>query len=366
VIAAALAAAADAVLVTFVAVKLARSRRRGASLRVRIFGALAVSALLGALITGLYAVAEDGKTIGFAARLWSVAPKAFVLASALLPVAALGAALVGVKLARPVEALAEAAGRIAEGERSARLPRVNDRDERRIAGALATLRREVENQPYATAFLRDACHDLKTPLAAIRATVELLEDGALSDPAAARRFLGNLSRAAGELDRTLGDLLMLARLETSALGDERSASLGAIVTRAIARVQPLAATRGVSVDADRALEPGPVLRCNAPALERALGNLLQNAVDATPGGQVRVSLDDGGRTGVVLDVVNEPASIPRAIRSRLFERAVTSREGRGSGLGLAIARAAVEVHGGRIYFVEMGPPRVRVRVELPA
>jgi signal transduction histidine kinase len=338
-----------------------------ASLRVRIFVALALAALLGALITGLYAVAEDGQTIGFAARLWSVAPKALVLASALLPIAALGSALVGRRLARPVEELADAAGRIAEGERSALLPHRGDRDERRIAGALATLRREVANQPYATAFLRDACHDLKTPLAAIRATVELLEDGALAEPAVARRFLGNLSRAAGELDRTLGDLLMLARLETGAIGDDTRSGLGAIVTRAVARVQPLAATRGVSLDAGHASE-GPVLRCNAAALERALGNLLQNAVDATPGGHVSVSVDGGGRggrDGIVLDVVNEPAAVPRAIRGRLFERAVTSREGKGSGLGLAIARAAVEGQGGRIYFVEMGPPRVRVRVELP-
>jgi signal transduction histidine kinase len=334
------------------------------SLRMRIFAALALAALLGALVTGLYAVGEDGQTIGFAARLWSVAPKALVLASALLPIAALGAALVGRRLARPVEELADAAGRIAEGERSTRLPRKGDRDERRIAGALATLRREVDNQPYATAFLRDACHDLKTPLAAIRATVELLEDGALAEPAVARRFLGNLSRAAGELDRTLGDLLMLARLETGAIGDETSSRLGTIVTRAVARVQPLAATRGVSVDADSASQ-GPVLRCNAAAIERALGNLLQNAVDATPGGHVSVSVDCRGHAGIVLDVVNEPATVPRAIRSRLFERAVTSREGKGSGLGLAIARAAVEGQGGRIYFVEMGPPRVRVRVELP-
>ncbi len=360
----ALVALADTVLVAVVLAKLARSRR-GGSLRLRIFAALAAAALLGALVTGLYAVAEDGQTIGFAARLWSVLPKALVLGGGLLPVAALGAAWVGAVLARPVEELADAAGRIAEGERGALLPHAADRDERRIAGALATLRREVENQPYATAFLRDACHDLKTPLAAIRATVELLEDGALEDPAAARRFLGNLSRAAIELDRTLGDLLTLARFETAAMGDERTLRLGAIVTAAVARVSPLAASRGVSVDADAAPDSAR-MRCNPAALERALSNLLQNAVDATPGGSVHVTFEAAGRKpGIVVDVVNEPSSVPREVRGRLFERAVTSREGKGSGLGLAIARAAVEAHGGRIHFVELGPPRVRVRVELP-
>jgi signal transduction histidine kinase len=70
----------------------------------------------------------------------------------------------------------------------------------------------------------------------------------------------------------------------------------------------------------------------------------------------------GEPKAVVVDVVNEPSEIASCVRDRLFERATTSR---GSGLGLAIARAAIEAHGGRVRFVEMGPPRVRVRIELP-
>jgi len=110
--------------------------------------------------------------------------------------------------------------------------------------------------------------------------------------------------------------------------------------------------------------PDPAVRGNAAALERALGNLLENAVDASAGGEVSVSLREAA-SGVVLDVTNEPAFVPRDIQDRLFERAVTSRAGKGTGLSLAIARAAVEAHGGTIRFVELGPPRVRVRVELP-
>jgi signal transduction histidine kinase len=150
------------------------------------------------------------------------------------------------------------------------------------------------------------------------------------------------------------------------VGPEASARLGPILAGAIARVQPLAETRSVNVGIDVGARPdGPRLRCNVPALERAFANLIENAVDATPGGEVTVSVDRSASGGVVLDVVNEPAAVSPEIRGRLFERAVTSREGKGSGLGLAIARAAVEGHGGRVYFVEMGPPRVRVRVELP-
>jgi two-component system sensor histidine kinase CreC len=337
------------------------------TLRLRIFLALAAATLLSALVTGVFAVAVDGQSIGFFARLVSVAPKALLLASVLLPVAAGAAAIAGRRIARSVEELADAASRIAEGERSVRLPRARGGEALRIGRALATLRREVEGQPYAAAFLRDAWHDLKTPLAAIRATVEVLEDGALEDRDTAHRFLTNLSRSAGELDRMLADLVTLARMQTAALAPERPIAMSSVVTSAIARVMPLAAARGVALEAGGSAAPPSKARLHGDraALERAFGNLLENAIDATPGGRVEVWVGTGARGAIVIDVQNEPAAVPGPVRGRLFERAMTSREGRGSGLGLAIVRAAVEAHGGRVRFVEMGPPRVRVRVELP-
>ena len=143
----------------------------------------------------------------------------------------------------------------------------------------------------------------------------------------------------------------------------------------------LLAARGVTIAVNVVVhevsgEATPRVRCDASAIGRALSNLLENAVDGTPGGgegSVTVSVEAHGKDAVYVDVVNEPACVPREVRGHLFERAVTARRdargsgrgGRGTGLGLAIARAAVEAHGGRVTFVEMGPPRVRVRVELP-
>ena len=79
------------------------------------------------------------------------------------------------------------------------------------------MRRELEGKPYSAAFLRDAWHDLKTPVAAIPATLEVLEDGALDEPEAARAFVANLRRSAEQIDRQLADLVTLARFETAAL-----------------------------------------------------------------------------------------------------------------------------------------------------
>ncbi len=340
------------------------------SLRLRIFLALAAAMLSGALATGLYAVVADVETLGFTGRFTKVAPKALALAALLLPAAAAAAAYVGGRLARPIEDLTDAATRIAEGHRATRLPRGEGDEMRRLARALVSMRRELEGKPYADAFLRDAWHDLKTPVAALQATLEVLDDDAFDDPPAARHFLVNLRRSTDQLERTLADLVTLARFETASLRPDESASMRQLVNDAVERIEPLAEATKVTVSASSPTRSPPGaptdrLRCDASAIGRALANLLENAVSATPGGRVDIQVGAGDRETIVVDVVNEPALVPHHARARLFDRAPKSRAGRGSGLGLAMVRAAVEAHGGTIRFLEMGPPRVRVRLELP-
>ncbi len=364
----------DLLVVAFTLRRVLASRRRGLSLRLRIFLALTASALAGALATGLYATAVDAETLGFSARFARVLPKGFLLASALLPVLAAVAAWVGARLARPVEALSEEAARIAEGDAGPPgttgplLRAGRGAEAQKLARALTSMRREIADRPYAAAFLRDAWHDLKTPVAAISATLEVLEDGALDDPEAARRFLANLRRSTGQLERRLQDLVTLSRFETAALADRVPTDLVLLVRGAIDALSPIAEARHVDVafaPSGFGRERDARVRLDDAAVSRALGNLLENAIHASPGGTVRISVAAAGTDGVVaVEIANEPSAIPAGLRDRLFERAAIAREG-GSGLGLAIARAAVEAHGGTIRFVELGPPRVAVRIELP-
>ncbi len=374
----AVAALMDVAVVALTVQRAVRSWRRGFSLRLRLFLALAAATLTGALATGLYATAVDAETLGFAARFARVLPKGFVLASALLPLLAVAASWAGARLARPVEELSEAAARIAEGEPGAggTLRSGRGAEAQKLARALTSMRREIADRPYAAAFLRDAWHDLKTPVAAITATLEVLEDGALEDRAAARRFLGNLRRSADQLDRRLQDLVTLARFETSALRVAEPTDLSALVESAVEALRPLAEARDVRLSLASVHSKDAQVPADDAALSRAVGNLLENGIRASPGGtvSVRVEIVAGGRA-VAIEVANEPASIPVGLRSRLFERAALAARpesdgtddgrGGGSGLGLAIARAAVEAHGGSIRFVELGPPRVAVRIELP-
>ena len=245
---------------------------------------------------------------------------------------------------------------------------------RRLAKALVSMRRELDAKPYAAAFLRDAWHDLKTPVAALQATLEVLDDDAFDDPVAARRFLGNLRRSTDQLERALGDLVTLARFETASLRPDEPASMHDLVHDAVERSLPLAEATNVKLSAvpvpsssPSRHEPGGAsdrLRCDPSAIGRALANLLDNAVGAVPGGTVEIAVDAGQRDVIVVDVTNVGA-VPHEARRHLFERTPKSRVGRSSGLGLAMARAAIEAHGGTIRFVELGPPRVHVRLELP-
>jgi len=365
------AAIFDAALLAALALRFARSRARGMSLRLRLFFALTGAMLLGAFATGVYATLVDAATLGFSARFARVAPKGFVLASALLPVLGAAAAWVGGRLARPVEELSEAAAQIAEGASVSNVRSGHGAEAQKLARALTSMRRELADRPYAAAFLRDAWHDLKTPVAAISATLEVLEDGALEDPdrSQARRFLANLRRSTDQLDRRLSDLVTLARFETSAVAASELVDVDDLVRGAVEGVLALAVARNVTLSS---VGPGVLgggagtqVRCDEAALTRGLSNVLENAINASPGGSLVVRWDDAARDRIVIDVSNEPSTIPEGVRARLFERAVTGDAEHGSGLGLAITRAAIEAHGGTVRFTEMGPPRVTVRIDLP-
>ncbi|RYE94372.1 MAG: HAMP domain-containing protein, partial [Myxococcales bacterium] len=131
-------ALADVLLVVVMAQRVRRARVEGASLRMRIFAALAIATLTGAFLTGTYVVAEEAWLTGVLPVAERIAPKAFVVGSVLLWLSAAGSSAVGRAMARSIEEITEAAGRIAEGELGAHLPRGQGLEARRLSKALAS------------------------------------------------------------------------------------------------------------------------------------------------------------------------------------------------------------------------------------
>ena len=304
-------------------------------------------------------------TFGMVALMSDVAPKVALLALILALASAAVAVLIGQAVAGPIERLTRAAQRVAEGERQAALPEPRGREVRELTHALESMRRELEQRHALENFVADLSHELKNPIASIRASAEVLTEGAADEPETARRFALRIRESADKLQVLTQDLLSLARLEARGIEPQRrKVDLCGIAREAIDAQAPQAATRRVRVEL-RAPEIAPV-RGDPVWLRRALENLLGNAVQHSPqGARVLVEVVPGA-TGWEATVADEGPGVDPAIRDRLFERFTTTRHGEGgTGLGLAIVRAVAELHGGQARLQQSGPQGAVFSLTLP-
>ncbi|MFZ5878215.1 MAG: sensor histidine kinase [Chloroflexota bacterium] len=201
-------------------------------------------------------------------------------------------------------------------------------------------------------FISNLSHELRTPLASLRALTETLQDGALEDPPAAHRFLGQISVEVDALTQMVAELLELSRIESGQIAlDLKPASASELLSSAAGRMRLQAERAGLSLRVEP--EAGlPRVCADRSRLEQVLVNLIHNAVKFTrPGGEVALLAEPA--EGAVCFVVRDTGvGIPADDLSRIFERfykSDRSRSGGGTGLGLSIARHIVEAHGGRIW-----------------
>lgn len=288
------------------------------------------------------------------------APTILILSALLGLVAAGAAAMIGRAIATPIEALTEFAVRVSEGERRAPPPPAHGREVQRLSRAVDSMRRELEGRPFVETFAADLSHELKNPVAAIRASAEVLADGALEEPEEARRFLTRIQEAVARIELLLGDLLSLARIEARGVESQGVVDLAKLVEEAAARLRD----RGGSVEV--ALCPNPRAHGDPGWLARALDNLLENAsTHGEKGASIRIEVSRSDDR-VIIAVVSRGA-IAKHVSGRMFRRFVTTRADRGgTGLGLAIVRAIAEAHGGSAECTSLGPPEVSFRLTLIA
>jgi two-component system sensor histidine kinase KdpD len=197
-----------------------------------------------------------------------------------------------------------------------------------------------------TALLRSVSHDLRTPLAAIRAVASDLRDGTVYDEATRTELLATVCDEAERLDRLVANLLSLSRIEAGFLRPEHQAvPFDELVADRVRRLSRM--FRQVRVDvalpADRSLVDGDYIQ-----LDQVLTNLLENAARHAPqGSTVRV---EGRRRDGLLEVrvSDEGTGVADWERDRVFEPFRRGEGSSSSGVGLAICKAIVEAHGGHI------------------
>ncbi|MBN2193067.1 MAG: two-component sensor histidine kinase [Polyangiaceae bacterium] len=287
------------------------------------------------------------------------APTVLVISLILGAAAAIAAGWIGSAIARPIEILSRFAERVSAGQRTGEPPAVGAREVVRLVQSIASMRRQLEGRPFVETFAADLSHELKNPVAAIRASAEVLEEGAIDDPEAARRFVGRIREATVRIERLLGDLLSLARIEARGVETFDPVDLSRIAQQVRSGLLEGADRVSVSADGDTRV------RGDGAWLARAVTNLVVNGlVHSMPGSPVEVAVYRSA-SDIVLSVSSR-GEISRHIRTRLFRRFVSTRHDRGgTGLGLAIVRAVAESHGGRAELEREGPPTVEFRIVLP-
>lgn len=197
-------------------------------------------------------------------------------------------------------------------------------------------------------------HDLRTPLAGIRAMAEALEDGIVEDPSVVTRYYKTMRLEIDRLAMLVDDLFELSRINAGALRLEmENVSLGDLVSDALAAASGVADAKGVRLEG-RLHGDAPQLAVSAPEVTRVLRNLLENAIRHTPSDGTVSVVTGVEREHAYVEVADSCGGIPQTDIDRVFDTAFRGEAARtpglngGTGLGLAIARGIVEAHAGEI------------------
>jgi signal transduction histidine kinase len=264
----------------------------------------------------------------------------------------LAAALLLVRwIAGPIAKLRETSSALAAGDLSARAPEGGPEEIATLATSFNAMAAHIEALFDARRELVAwASHDLRTPIAAMQAMLEAIEDGIVP----VERYLPELHEQNRRLASLVDDLFELARIDAGDLTLEiREARLEALVDRCLRGLEAEAHARNVRLGAEIA-SATPSVRCAPDSVSRVLYNLVTNALRHTPSdGAVAVRIETRDHE-VVVAVEDTGSGFPPESLGRAFERfwrgdRARTRAQAGAGLGLAIARGLVEAQGGRIW-----------------
>lgn len=296
-----------------------------------------------------------------------------------LPAVALVTALIAIPIAwllsrsitRPLRRLADATAVVPVSGAGPTPPLAPEgpREVRELTGRFNAMTAELDRiRVEERELLANIRHDLKTPLTVVSGFAEALRDGTATGPEGGARAGAAIAQEAERMGRLVEDLRSIDELWAGGVGLRPEAlDPAAMAADAAARFAPRAAVAGVDLRADA--DAGLALAADRAAVERILGNLIDNALAVSRHGG-RVLVEARGATGgsVAFRVSDDGPGFPPGSLERAFDRfyrADPARTGPGAGLGLSIVRALARAHGGDAVAENLAPSGARVTVTLP-
>ncbi|MEU2281401.1 HAMP domain-containing sensor histidine kinase [Streptomyces sp. NPDC013178] len=300
-------------------------------------------------------------------RLWQIWGFRAGLAVLVLAAAAAIGAFAARRITAPLRALNSMASRFSDGDLTARSPVTGPPETRTLA---LTLNQGAERLDTLVAsqriFVADASHQLRTPLTALRLSLDNIADGV--DDEFVREDVEQATAEVVRMSRLVNGLLVLARAEAKVTAAE-PLSLKDIVDERLTVWRPAADERGVTIALGGSAGDRPSVLASPGHLDQVLDNVLSNALEVSPdGGTITVRMESGAGE-VVLSVADEGPGMSDAEKSRAFDRfwrgqGLTGRSG--SGLGLAVVKQLVTDDGGTVTLADAPGGGLCVRITLRA
>ncbi|WLW53309.1 sensor histidine kinase [Streptomyces sp. YU58] len=288
-------------------------------------------------------------TSDMTARLWQIWGFRAGLAVLVLGAAAGIGAFAARRITAPLRELNDMASKFSDGDLTARSPVTGPPETQTLA---RTLNQGAERLDTLVAsqriFVADASHQLRTPLTALRLSLDNIADGV--DDEFVREDVEQATAEVVRMSRLVNGLLVLARAEAKVTAPE-PLSLGDIVDERLAVWRPAADERGVTVAPMGSIDGRLLVMSSPGALDQVLDNVLSNALEVSPDGGTITVRAQGRGDEVVLSVLDEGPGMSDAEKSRAFDRfwrgqGLTGRAG--SGLGLAVVKQLVTDDGGAV------------------
>lgn len=251
------------------------------------------------------------------------------------------------RLLRPLTRVAKAAGDIASGGLDTRMPAETDPDLDKLAQSFNDMADAVQTRLEREArFASDVSHELRSPITALSAAVEVLDARRADLPDRAQQALDVVVTQVRRFDQMVMDLLELSRIDAGSTELHREdVDIGDLVSRIAHRYGfgdvPIEVSKKVA----------PTVRVDKLRFERVLANLLDNA-NQHGGGPTRIAVDPRGRHGIVLIVEDSGPGVAQGERARIFERFARGSAARhriGTGLGLSLVAEHAQAHGGEAW-----------------